>query len=164
MSAKIDPEMRKQIEGCQLFGERVVLASDYDAVVDNRDGWMASCGDWKERALAAEAERDRIAAECEGLEAENTRFVKERDAAVLQLTNRDCQIIALKAERDKLTATVRRVSALLQNTRSQNILACEVSRALAEPMDRPEWTRCEITGCTCGPMHGYGKCVERRKP
>ena len=69
-----------------------------------------------------------------------------------------------EAERYKLAATVRRVSALLQNTRSQNILACEVSRALAEPMDRPEWTRCEITGCNGGPMHGYGKCVERRKP
>ena len=36
--------------------EVTVHKDDYDAVVDNRDGWMASCGDWKERALAAEAE------------------------------------------------------------------------------------------------------------
>ena len=58
MSAKIDPEMRKQIEGCQLFGERVVLASDYDAVVNERDEARATKDLHKERTERAEAERD----------------------------------------------------------------------------------------------------------
>ena len=72
--------------------------------------------------------RAKLAAVCEGLEAENKRFVQdrndaqawsrvyradavkyaaERDAAVLQTTNRDCQIIALRAERDTALATAK---------------------------------------------------------
>ena len=67
-------------EGCVPVGEtwweRVFLARDYDAsearvkeLKDNRDGWMRSCGDWKERALAAEADRDRLAATVERVRA-----------------------------------------------------------------------------------------------
>ena len=74
------------------------------------------------RLLDAKRERNILAVECEGLEAENKRVVQdrndaqawsrvyqadakkyaaERDAAVAQMTNRDCQIIALRAERDR---------------------------------------------------------------
>jgi len=67
-------------EGCVPVGEtrweRVFLARDYDAsearvkeLKDNRDGWMRSCGDWKERALAAEADRYRLAATVERVRA-----------------------------------------------------------------------------------------------
>jgi len=131
---------------------RLAEKCDYDAVAKERDdafgasrgmfnaitggNYLITGGNYlgfgTEAAVKAardlKSERDRLAAECEGLEAENKRFAQdrndaqawsrvyradavkyaaERDAAVLQTTNRDCQIIALRAERDTALATAK---------------------------------------------------------
>ena len=66
-------DVKRWLGGGPTYQLEVVAASDYDAVVtelaeqrkhnvalvDNRDEWIQSCGCWKERALAAEADRDR---------------------------------------------------------------------------------------------------------
>jgi len=44
---------------CELQADLAASEARVKELKDNRDGWMRSCGDWKERALAAEADRDR---------------------------------------------------------------------------------------------------------
>ena len=142
---------------------RLAEKCDYDAVAKERDdafgasrgmfnaitggNYLITGGNYlgfgTEAAVKAardlKSERDRLAAECEGLEAENSRFVKERDAAVAQTTNRDCQIIALKA-------TVGRVRRLLDGMHASNSQwRFDLGRALAEPVEAT-FPRCRECG------------------
>ena len=187
----------------------VVLASDYDAALARAEKAEAVADAADRHALAyrnelevvsrlradADAERDEykakrerniLAVECEGLEAENKRvvqdrndaqawsrvyqadakkYVAERDAAVAQVTNRDCQIIALRAERDRLAGVVERVKDLhrwLKESGTHANEALNLGNVLAEPVG----SRCDLDECRVGrnpgSQHGYGKCVERR--
>ena len=141
-----------QHDGCEARHCRQALLAYHRGVVEERDNAVGNVQDLCEKW---QADLDgRIRAEA------------ERDAAVLQLTNRDCQIIALKA-------TVERVRALPTDGFDQNaaysyVLRDNLDRALAEPevQDTSPFYYCELkktVGCngTAGP-HGFGKCVERR--
>ena len=99
------------------------------------------------------------------LSARNQRPVPCPDCLKL-VTNRDCQIIALRAERDRLAGVVERVKDLhrwLKESGTHANEALNLGNVLAEPVG----SRCDLDECSVGrnpgSQHGYGKCVERRK-
>ena len=146
-------------EGCVPVGEtwweRVFLARDYDAVVKERDDLRLAC-DEKERigdAFLVRAEKAEY------------QIKVLRDLADIDTEARD----KITAERDKLAATVERVRAVrtcrgnIFGSSHDVVVRCELDRALAEPEPRS----CDL--CHAEPhnyattIHGYGKCIDRRK-
>ena len=163
------------LDGCSF----VVLASDYDAVVKERDEARATKDLHKERAEKAEAERD-----------DARSYAAEIAQGVSHYTH-DESNPCIRCERDKFAATVERIKPWIEEAETYTPILSHIVldtglrasleelfrayRALAEPVatqGSSPFYYCHlkplvgqtVRGCngTAGP-HGFGKCVERRE-
>jgi hypothetical protein len=154
-----------------------LLQQHLDSTTADRDRWAVRVGEAEDRivdlgnrCLLAEAERDRLKARGD-LYSELAEALGDDPCDSHKSRVEHAQ--KLKAERDRLAATVERVRALRtdgfdQNAAHSYVLRDNLDNALADPVkDVSPFYYCELkktVGCngTAGP-HGYGRCVERRK-
>jgi hypothetical protein len=151
--------------------DEVVPAAAYDALKLARDTAEDRIVDLGNRLLKAEAERDDARHEAQQHWDAYVLTREERDAAVAQTTNRDCQIIALKATVER-AGNLTRYRADIGVRITDVVEADDLRRALAEPVetrttgtpgDGSYWHICTICKDVMKDhAHGYGKCVERR--
>ena len=157
-------DVKRWLGGGPTYQLEVVAASDYDAVVtelaeqrkhnvalvDNRDEWIQSCGCWKERAVAAEAELRRRD------EAAKGEFqTKLHEYAI------SCGGFPQHADKTPFRQAV--LDAHEKVVKERDALR----RVLAGGGEDPAYGKCGACGteqaCLSSGAHGYGKCVERRK-